>query len=48
MDRKQTYYGFTRRQMGVQLAQVESGAAAYATYAGLAIHDYTGYAAMRR
>ena len=48
VDRKQTYYGFTRTQMEVQLAQVESGAAAYATYAGLAIHDYTGYAAMRR
>jgi len=47
-DRKQTYYGFTRTQMELQLSQVDSGAAAYATYAGLAIHDYTSYSAMKR
>ena len=46
--RKQTDYGFTRTQMELQLAQVNSGAAAYATYTGLAIHDYTGYSAIRR
>ena len=45
-DTKQTYYGWTRSAMEAQLAQVNAGASAYATYAGLAIHDATGYAAM--
>ncbi|WP_343993266.1 hypothetical protein [Terrabacter terrae] len=46
VDRKQTFFGWTRTDMETQLALVDSGAAAYATYAGLAIHDASGYAAM--
>ena len=46
VDTKQTFYGWTRTAMEGQLAQVNAGASAYATYAGLAIHDATGYAAM--
>jgi len=45
-ERKQTFFGWTRSDMETQLALVDSGAAAYATYAGLAIHDASGYAAM--
>jgi hypothetical protein len=45
-DVKQTFYGWTRTAMEAQLAQVTAGASAYRTYAGLAIHDATGYAAM--
>ncbi|MGO4359649.1 hypothetical protein [Terrabacter sp. RAF57] len=43
---KQTFYGQTLTRMNDQLAQVDSGASAYATYAGVAVHDATGYAAM--
>jgi hypothetical protein len=43
---KQTFYGQTLTRMDDQLAQVDSGASAYATYAGIAVHDFTGYAAM--
>ena len=46
VDTKQTFYGWTRTAMEAQLAQVNAGASASATYAGLAIHDATGYAAM--
>ncbi|MGO4603306.1 hypothetical protein [Terrabacter sp. 2YAF2] len=43
---KQTFHGQTLTRMNDQLAQVDSGASAYETYAGVAIHDYTGFAAM--
>lgn len=43
---KQTFYGQTLTRMNDQLAQVDSGAGAYSTYVGIAVHDYTGYAAM--
>lgn len=43
---KQTFHGHTLTRMNDQLAQVDSGASAYETYAGVAIHDYTGFAAM--
>jgi hypothetical protein len=43
---KQTFYGQTLTRMDDQLAQVDSGASAYASYAGIAVHDFTGYAAM--
>jgi hypothetical protein len=43
---KQTFYGQTLTRMHDQLAQVDAGASAYATYAGIAVHDSTGYAAM--
>ena len=43
---KQTFHGQTLTRMNDQLAQVDSGASAYATYAGIAVHDFTGYAAM--
>ncbi|CAN7347046.1 hypothetical protein LJR027_001844 [Terrabacter sp. LjRoot27] len=46
VDTKQTFYGWTRSAMEIQLAQVNAGASAHATYAGLAIHDAAGYAAM--
>jgi len=43
---KQTFHGQTLTRMNDQLAQVDSGAGAYVTYAGVAIHDFTAYAAM--
>ena len=46
VDAKQTFYGWTRTAMDAQLTQVNAGAAAYAAYAGLAIHSASGYAAM--
>ncbi|WP_323101101.1 hypothetical protein [Intrasporangium sp. YIM S08009] len=46
VDTKQTFFGWTRTDMEVQLAQVVSGASAQPTFAGLAIHDASGYAAM--
>ena len=46
VDRKQTFYGWTRTDMETQLAQVNAGAAGYSSYAGLAIHSAAGYAAM--
>lgn len=46
VDTKQTFYGWTRSAMEIRLAQVNAGASAHATYAGLAIHDAAGYAAM--
>lgn len=45
-EQKQTFFGWTRTDMETQLSLVDSGAAAYGTYAGLAIHDASGYAAM--
>ncbi|NUO36767.1 MAG: hypothetical protein HOQ27_17130 [Dermatophilaceae bacterium] len=45
-ERKQTFYGWTRTDMETQLMQVNAGAAAYPSYAGLAIHSAAGYAAM--
>ncbi len=45
-EKKQTFHGWTRTAMETQLAQVGEGAPRYATYAGLAIHDASGYAAM--
>ena len=46
VDRKPTFYGWTRTDMETQLAQVNAGAAGYSSYAGLAIHSAAGYAAM--
>jgi hypothetical protein len=46
IDVKQTFFGQTLTRMDDQLAQVDAGASAYATYVGIAVHDYTGYAAM--
>ena len=45
-ETKQTFYGWTRTDMEAQLTQVGAGATAYASYAGLAIHSASGYAAM--
>ena len=45
---KQTFYGMTRRTMEIQLAQVAQAFAGNVSYAGVAIHDYTGYSAMKR
>lgn len=46
VETKQTFYGFTRTAMDEQLALVDSGAAAHPRYAGIAIHDLQGYAAL--
>jgi hypothetical protein len=46
VETKQTFFGWTRTDMETQLAQVTAGASAYATFAGLALHDASGYAAM--
>ncbi len=43
---KQTFYGQTRSQMEQQLAAVTAAYAGSPSFAGLAIHDSTGYAAM--
>lgn len=43
---KQTFYGQTRTQMETQLAQLEAAFQGTSRFAGIAIHDYTGYAAM--
>lgn len=43
---KQTFYGFTRTAMETQLAQITAAYAGSTAYAGLAIHDAAGYAAM--
>lgn len=46
-DRKQTFHGHRRVRMERELRVVEhSFAASSPTYAGLAIHDHTGYSAM--
>ena len=45
-DVKQTFYGHTVTQMEAQLAQVDAAAAASSSYAGTAVHDYTGYAGL--
>ena len=46
VEQKQTFYGWTRTNMETQLGQVSAGAAAWSSYAGLAIHSASGYAAM--
>ncbi|MBC9821740.1 hypothetical protein [Terrabacter sp. MAHUQ-38] len=45
-DVKQTFYGYTVTQMHAELARVDAAAAASPSYAGTAVHDYTGYAAL--
>ena len=45
-ETKQTFYGFTRAAMETQLAQITTAYAGSTAYAGLAIHDAAGYAAM--
>lgn len=45
-DVKQTFYGHTVAQMHAELARVDAAAAASSSYAGTAVHDYTGYAAL--
>jgi hypothetical protein len=43
---KQTFYGFTVTQMHAELARVDAESAAYSSFAGIAVHDYTGYVAL--
>lgn len=45
-DVKQTFYGHTVTQMHAELAQVDAASAAYSSFAGIAVHDYTGYVAL--
>lgn len=45
-ETKQTFYGFTRTAMENQLGQISTAFAGSTAYAGLAIHDAAGYAAM--
>jgi hypothetical protein len=44
--RKQTFYGHTIVQMDRELAAVSAAFAPQPVFAGIAIHDHTGYAAM--
>jgi hypothetical protein len=43
---KQTFAGMTVSQMQAQLTEVDQGAAAWRTYAGIAVQDYAGFQAM--
>jgi hypothetical protein len=43
---KQTFYGFTRTAMETQLSQATSAYDGSTAYAGLAVHDEAGYAAL--
>jgi hypothetical protein len=45
-ETKQTFYGQTSTQMEVELAKVTDAFSSSSAFAGLAIHDATGYAAM--
>lgn len=45
-ETKQTFYGFTRTAMETQLGLIGAAYAGSTAYAGLAIHDSVGYAAM--
>ena len=44
---KQTYYGATEAAVNTALDQVDAAEAGVPSYAGMAVHDYAGYAALR-
>ena len=43
---RQTFHGWTRSSMEAELAEVDAAFSGLAGYAGVALHDATGYAAM--
>jgi hypothetical protein len=45
-ETKQTFYGYTRTAMETELSKIAAAYAGSTAYAGLAIHDAAGYAAM--
>lgn len=45
---KQTFHGETRRHLDTVLAEVDAAMADHPSYAGIAVHDRAGWAAMRR
>ena len=44
---KQTFYGGTEAAVNTALDQVDAAESGVASYAGMAVHDYTGYSALR-
>jgi hypothetical protein len=44
---KQTFYGATEAAVNTALDQVDAAEAGVSSYAGMAVHDYAGYAALR-
>ena len=44
---KQTFYGSTESAVSTALDQVDAAESGVASYAGMAVHDYTGYNALR-
>ena len=47
MSAKQTFYGSTESAVSTALDQVDAAESGVASYAGMAVHDYTGYNALR-
>ena len=45
---RQSFFGVTQRQLDRALGAVDVATAGIPTYAGVAVHDHTGWAAMRR
>ena len=43
---KQTFYGSTEAAVNTALDQVDAAESGVASYAGMAVHDYTGYSAL--
>ena len=44
---KQTFYGSTEAAVNTALDQVDAAESEVASYSGMALHDYTGYSALR-
>jgi len=44
---KQTFYGRTEAAVNTALGQIDTAEAGSPGYAGLAVHDYAGYDALR-
>ena len=44
---KQTFYGSTEAAVNAALDQVDAAESGVASYAGMAVHDYVGYYALR-
>lgn len=45
-ETKQTFFGQSVQALNDELVQVDTGAGRFTTYAGVAVHDYSGYAAL--
>ncbi len=44
---KQTFFGKTEAAVNTALDQVDAAESGVASYAGMAVHDYAGYDALR-